>query len=485
MENSPPAQPESVDVLVLGSGIAGICAALEAHEAGARVLVLEGASGPGGASAQSGGEIYLGGGTSTQAACGIEDSVEAMKAFLGAALGPHADTEKIDVYCENAVEHHDWLLAHGLEFRHEVWDEPTWMPSTEVGLMWMGERSAPYAGIATPAARGHRPPQGMFAGETLMARLLATASAAGIEVRTEIKAKELLRDSAREGAPISGVIASHFGERIEFRAGAVVIATGGFVDNDRMLEQWAPQQVGKGKVTDGHSDGSGIEMAMRVGAAVRRMHQTETALPVAAPLVANGFLVDGDGRRFINEDRYPGLYSHAAVHHRPAPTWIIVDEDIVDAVPDTELWGMRPTYVAETIEELARECGLPERALAETLAEYNAGAEAGVDHAYGKAERFLTPIAAPYGAFATGNGMRKGLMGAESMPQGFTLGGLHTDLDSRVLDHAGAPIPGLFAAGRATHGLHGEGYISGTSLGDGSFFGRRAGRLSAKESLHG
>ena len=160
------------------------------------------------------------------------------------------------------------------------------------------------------------------------------------------------------------------------------------------------------------------------------------------------------------------------------------DEDIVDAVPETELWGMRPTHVAETIEELARDCGLPERGLADTLAEYNADAEAGEDRAFGKEARFLKPLKSPYGAYPTGNGMRKGLMGSESMPQGFTLGGLHTDLDSRVLDLAGEPIAGLYAAGRATHGLHGEGYISGTSLGDGSFFGRRAGRNAAKELVH-
>lgn len=483
--SSDSASIEYTDVLVLGSGIAGICAALEAADAGAGVIVLEGASGPGGASAQSGGEIYLGGGTGTQQAVGMDDTTEDMKAFLTAALGPNADEAKIEAYCDGAVEHHDWLLAHGLEFRHEVWDEPTWMPSTEVGLMWMGERAKPFSDLATPAARGHRPPQGMFAGETLMARLLDTAEKSGIDIRTEIKARSLVRESGDPAAPVCGVIATHFGEKLEFRAGAVIIATGGFVDNERMLEQWAPQQVGKGKVTDGHSDGSGIEMAMRAGAAVRRMHQTETALPVAAPLVTNGFLVDGGGRRFINEDRYPGLYSHAAVHHRPAPTWIIVDEDIVDAVPETELWGMRPTHVAETIEELARECGLPERGLADTLAEYNADAEAGEDRAFGKEARFLKPLTSPYGAFPTGNGMRKGLMGAESMPQGFTLGGLHTDLDSRVLDLAGEPIGGLFAAGRATHGLHGEGYISGTSLGDGSFFGRRAGRRAAEESMHG
>ena len=147
-----------------------------------------------------------------------------------------------------------------------------------------------------------------------------------------------------------------------------------------MLEQWAPQQVGKGKVTDGHSDGSGIEMAMRVGAAVRRMHQTETALPVAAPLVTNGFLVDGGGRRFINEDRYPGLYSHAAVHHRPAPTWIIVDAPQAPAVLD----AVKSVVVAISSDEADyfREIGVGNEIV---LCEYDAAEELRARAATGRA----------------------------------------------------------------------------------------------------
>lgn len=240
--------------------------------------------------------------------------------------------------------------------------------------------------------------------------------------------------------------------------------------------------MGKDGVSDGRDDGSGIEMGVEIGAAVRRMHQTETAMLIIPRLVVGSMLVDGNGQRFINEEVYPGLYCHAAVHHRPGPVWVIVDEQGIEDVPESELWGMRPMHAAETIEELAADCGLPADALADTLRRYNEGAEKGEDPVFRKGKTWLRPLKAPFGAYPTANGGPDNLNGRGFKAQGFTLGGLHTDLDSRVLDRAGEPIPGLFAAGRCTHGLHGEGYISGTSLGDGSFFGRRAGRGAAAHS---
>lgn len=467
----------TADVVVVGMGIAGACAAIEAAEAGSSVIVLEGASGPGGSSAQSGGEIYLGGGTATQQALGVEDTVEDMRAFLSAALGPNADEAKIEAYCNGAVEHHDWLVARGAVFNPKLWDTPTWMPGDDSGLMWMGERAEPYASLARPAARGHRPPAPNFAGNLLMDALVATAEKAGVTLLCDIKVRSLIVSDGR----VVGVRATEFGAEREYRAtGGVVLATGGFVDNERMVEQWAPQQLGKDGVSDGRDDGTGIEMAMDIGAAVRRMHQTETAMLIIPRLVVGSMLVDGTGQRFINEEVYPGLYCHAAVHHRPGPVWVIVDEQGIEDVPESELWGMQPMHAAETIEELAEDCGLPANALADTLRRYNEGAEKGEDPIFKKGKDWLRPLTSPFGAYPTANGGPDNLNGRGFNAQGFTLGGLHTDLDSRVLDRAGEPIPGLFAAGRCTHGLHGEGYISGTSLGDGSFFGRRAGLGAAQ-----
>lgn len=466
----------TADVIVVGMGIAGACAAIEAAEAGSTVIALEGASGPGGSSAQSGGEVYLGGGTATQQALGIADTEEDMRAFLLAALGPNADEAKIADYCAGAVEHHDWLVSHGAVFNRKLWDTPTWMPGDDSGLMWMGERAEPYASLATPAARGHRPPAPNFAGNVLMDSLVATAQKAGVDLQCDVKARSLIVEDGR----VVGVRATQFSEEREYRAtGGVVMATGGFVDNDRMLEQWAPQQLGKDKVSDGRDDGAGIEMGIEAGAAVRRMHQTETAMLVIPRLVVGAMLVDGDGQRFINEEVYPGLYCHAAVYHRRPPVWVIIDEKGIEDVPESELWGMQPMHAAETIEELAADCGLPADALADQLRRYNAGAERGEDPQFGKNAQWVRPLEPPFGAYPTGAGGPDSFNGLPLKAQGFTLGGLHTDLQSRVLDRAGEAIPGLFAAGRCTHGLHGDGYISGTSLGDGSFFGRRAGRGAA------
>lgn len=139
------------DVLVVGFGCAGAAAAYEVASAGAEVLVLERASGPGGSSALSGGEVYLGGGTPVQRACGFEDTAEDMFAFLAAALGPHADEEKLRLYCDGSTEHFQWLCDRGVTFQGRLLEDPTWMSPTTDGLMWMGEKSWPYNTIARPA----------------------------------------------------------------------------------------------------------------------------------------------------------------------------------------------------------------------------------------------------------------------------------------------------------------------------------------------
>jgi 3-oxo-5alpha-steroid 4-dehydrogenase len=133
---------------------------------------------------------------------------------------------------------------------------------------------------------------------------------------------------------------------------------------------------------------------------------------------------------------------------------------------------MRLQWAAETAEELARDIGLPEAALARTLADYNAGAVRGEDPAWHKAPSFLVPLRAPLGAVDL-------RVDHQAIYAPFTLGGLATDAAARVLDDAGEPVPGLYAAGRTTAGIAADGYVSGISLGDGSFFGRRAGISAA------
>lgn len=466
------------DVLVVGLGCAGAAAAMEAAGAGASVLALERASGAGGSSAQSGGELYLGGGTPVQRACGYDDDADNMYAFLVAALGPHADEKKLRLYCDGSLEHFEWFRSCGIRFEGSLYDAPTWMPFTQDGLMWLGENAWPYDQVARPVPRGHRPATSGWAGHTVMTALLETCGRAGVETHTDTRARALVVDGTGR---VVGLRATRFGTPVHYRARrGLVLATGGFVDNDRMLADHAPVLLGHGKVSDGLDDGSGIEMAAAAGAATRRMGYVEAAYTAVPAMACRGMIVNAHGRRFINEDVYPGLFSHAALH-QPGPCWVLVDESGLESVPEQDAMGVRPSYAAETLSELEDELGLPPGSLEATVAEYNRHARDGEDLLHHKSSRWLRVLEGPWavmdprrGFFTQGSAAPAG-----TGFQGFTLGGLSTTVDGEVRAVGGGLVPGLYAAGRVSSGVHGEGYVSGTSLGDGTFFGRRAGRRAA------
>ncbi|GLW99163.1 FAD-dependent oxidoreductase [Microtetraspora sp. NBRC 16547] len=494
MSSLPPVEPvpaasvagfdHECDVLVVGFGCAGAAAAYEAAAAGADVLVLERAGGPGGSSAVSGGELYLGGGTAVQKACGFEDTPDDMFAYLMAALGPHADEEKLRLYCDGSVEHFEWFRERGLTFNESLYDAPSWMPPTQDGLMWLGENAWPYNTIARPAPRGHRPATESFGGWMIMEKLVAAATEAGAVAHADTQATNLvIGDDGR----VAGVVARRYGAPLTYRARrAVILTTGGFVDSEELLRQHAPVLLGHGKVSDGLDDGSGIRMAAAAGAATRRMSVVEIALTALPAMLTRGMLVNGLGQRFVNEDVYPGLFSVAAVLHQPGPYWAILDEEGYEDIPKRDLWGVRPRFVAETLTELEESLGMPPGALESTVGVYNRHAERGEDPYFHKDAKWLRPLRPPYAAIDPRRGFGAGDRESSGTGvAGFTLGGLHTTVDGAVLDQSGRPIPGLYAAGRASSGIHGDGYISGTSLGDGTFFGRRAGRAAAGRPLPG
>lgn len=469
------------DVLVVGFGCAGACAAQEAASAGADVLVLERASGAGGTSALSGGELYLGGGTALQRAVGVEDSTEAMAAFLRAALGPAVDEDKLQAYVAGSVEHYDWLVARGVPFEAGLYDDPSWMPPTDDGLMWLGERSWPFTELATPAPRGHRPATGHFGGWLLMDKLAAAARAAGVREVVDTVVERLVVD---DDDRVVGVVARQYGElRTYLARRAVVLTTGGFVDDDEMLAAHAPALLGKDKISCGGEDGSGIRMAQAVGAAVKHMSAGQVGLHAVPAFMARGLVVNSSGQRFINEDTYPGRIGQAALFRHDLDIWVVLDEKAYDEVPEGERWGVRPHHVADSLAELESLTGMPPGALASTVALYNEHAAQGKDPLFHKDPRWLRPLEPPYAALDPHRSFRA----PADPPVGsgaavFTLGGLATDVDGHVLDLDGEGIPGLLAAGRASSGLAAWGYISGTSLGDGTFFGRRAGRTAATTS---
>jgi len=217
---------DEFDVIVVGLGIAGGCAAVEAAAAGAKVLVLERAAVAGGTSSMAGGHFYLGGGTAVQQATGHADSAEEMAKYL-TAVSRDPEPEKIAAYCERSVELFDWLEALGFEFERSYYPEKAVIqPGTE-GLMYTGnEKVWPFCERAKPAPRGHKVPvPGDTGGAGMVIELLVERLAElGVEIRYETGATGLVVEDGR----VVGVAWKRFGKTGAIRARAVVLAAGGF-----------------------------------------------------------------------------------------------------------------------------------------------------------------------------------------------------------------------------------------------------------------
>ncbi|MFI2229260.1 FAD-dependent oxidoreductase [Nocardia testacea] len=466
------------DVVVVGYGVAGASAAIEAARAGADVLVLERTGGWGGAAALSGGFIYLGGGTALQKALGFEDTPENMERFLMAALGPGADEAKIHDYCQGSVEHFEWLVAQGVPFKEEFWGEPGWEPPADQGLMFSGgENAAPYNTLATPAPRGHLPQMAdkhtseKGGGFMLMKPLTDTAEALGVRAEYDVRLQRLIID---ESGRVAGVVAKRYGKPVHVRARrGVVLATGSFAYNQQMVEAYTPLLVNRPAAAIEEHDGIGILVAQALGAQLAHMDAIEVAIFADPQMIARGILVNGRGQRYIPEDSYPSHIGQSTLIRQNNEAFLIIDEAALEEANQSvsssaAMRSVPPTWVAESVAELESDIGFPDGVLQATVEVYNRHAKDGADPVLGKKTQWVKPIGTPLAAYDLRN--RTG---------GFTLGGLRTDLDSRVMHVSGEPIPGLFAAGRCTSGISAGGYVSGASLGDGSFYGRRAGRAAA------
>jgi 3-oxo-5alpha-steroid 4-dehydrogenase len=462
----------SVDVVVVGAGCAGACAAIEAAEAGADVLVLEAAAGGGGTSAMSGGILYLGGGTPVQEACGWADTPDDMAQFLAAACGPGADEAKVWAYAEGSVGHFHWLVDHGVPFEARYFPEHDREPPDDSGLIFSGGEDAwPWNEVARPAPRGHHPRFPDAAGGFLMQRLLDAVRSAGARLIVDAVTERLVVDPAG-GGRVVGVVATVGGVATAVRARrGVVLATGGFMMNRAMVEHHCPVALRcRWPIGTDRDDGLGIRLAQGAGAALVGMDRVEVGIPFTPPRsIVRGVLVNRQGRRFINEDTYAGRLGQEFLLRQDGEVFFVHD----DATFAVNVVGMQARWVADTTEALEAEIGLPAGALGATLARYNEYAAQGEDPDFHKAPEWLQPLSPPFGVVDWRVG--------SAIYAPFTLGGVHTDADSRVLAAPGRPVPGLFAAGRTTAGIAAGGYVSGISLGDGTFFGRAAGRTATRE----
>ena len=418
------------DVVIAGYGIAGVSAAIEAARTGAEVVVLERTGGWGGAAALAGGFVYLGGGTPIQKACGFTDSVDNMRTFLCAAMGPGADERRIDDYCAGSLEHFDWLVDCGVPFKPSFWGEPGWEPPDDDGLMYTGgENAFPYNQIAVPAPRGHVPQmQNKRTGEQgggwmLMKPLVGHGRSVG-------RAQHRRYPGAAVGRRKRWTSSGHHraaNTAPSLRCGRGAAWCSRPAASPTTSRWWRGSRRGSPADRLHRSKsmtGCAIQMAQALGADLAHIDATEVAFLVDPQLIVRGILVNGRGQRYVAEDTYPGRIGQLTLYQQDDTAFLVLDadahEEAMAARSATPFLLRPPTWVCETVADLEAEIGLPAGSLQRTVAAYNDGAAKGDDPLLHKKAEWLRPIGTPVGAID--------LRGSTG---GFTLGGLHTSLAAR------------------------------------------------------
>lgn len=518
------------DVLVLGFGAAGAAAAISARERGADVLLADRFDG-GGASALSGGVVYAGGGTSAQRALGVEDTPEAMFNYLKQEAGQAVSAATLRRFCADSRGLIEWLESLGADFRSEQKPPKTSYPKDGVYLYYSGNEPVPaYAAHAAPAPRGHRTRGNWLSGRTLFELLRKRAEAAGVQFTYQSPARRLLQDESGTVigaelwplAPGSKAATRHlklmqraakvhnvFGgwaDRLRTKARAieltqatplrvrarrgVVLATGGFIFNRTMLQQCAPKYMANLRLGATGCDGSGIRLGAGVGAATERLDRVSAWRFINPPTAwPKGVVVDGKGQRFCNEQVYGAKLGVEMCEEHEGHAWLILDQTqrraaMREAVRGG-LWFFQsvPAFLlmlfakrARTMTALAAKIKVPAEALADAIYAYNAAQTAGQVDPLGKAQDMRAPLnTVPFYALDIS-------AGSGSFPcPAITLGGLRVDeSDGQVLNGEGCPVGGLYAAGRAAVGIASNNYVSGLSIADCLWSGRRAGRCAAQ-----
>lgn len=462
------------DVVIVGFGGAGACAAIDAAREGASVSLLEVASASGGTTALAGGQIYLGGGTPIQKACGFTDTLEDMEAYLSMAAGEGADAQKISAYSRDSLEHYQWLVDQGVEFNPEFYAGKHTNTPEYQSLTYSGnEKGYEESQRAAPAPRAHKPhafwEEG---GTTLMKALTEAVLAAGASVHYDSRVLTLVVDDER----VVGVLCRQDGEVRALRARrGVVLCSGGFIMNQEMVARYAPRLKDATPIGNPADTGSGILMGISLGAAAVSMDEAFVSV-IWYPhgRYCEGVFINARGQRFVNEDCYHSRGAHHCLNQSGRKVYMVVDASIYREPPMYA--NPQVVEVGESFAELERDAGFPPGSLTGTLEDYNRFAEQREDPLFHKSSEFLRPLNEPPYAlldFSIGPGMYY---------PAFTFGGLDTTIDGEVRRPDGSIIEGLYAAGRCSAGLprSGEGYASGMSIGDATYFGRRAGRAAAR-----
>ena len=450
------------DVIIIGAGGAGFAAATEALENGATVIILEKNEMIGGNTARAGGTLNAPD-PERQSKMNppVEDSVERFIQNTLEAGDFKADPKLVEVLCSHSLEARHWLTDHGTKWTEMVYQT--------IGGLWprsLDEKDKiAYNGFIAPLAK--------------------TVDKLGGKVILNCKAESLVPD---ETGRVREVVAfdTKNGQEYRFTAKkAVILATGGYAASAALVKKYN-NLSGLPTSNAPTSTGDGIEMGLKAGAALEGMDYIQIhphGNPVTgglqshfAGVIKNAIYVNKEGKRFVEESGRRDVISNATIAQTGQVMYSIFDSEGgfyagVKELPPVELENLTSKgylYVGDSLEDLAKKVGIDADGLKATVARYNELVAAGKDTDFEKDEVELPIAKAPFYCVPLSPTLHH------------TMGGLKINTEAQVLREDGSVIPGLYAAGEVTGGIHGSNRVGGNALTDCVVFGRIAGKNAAE-----
>ncbi|MBR3873294.1 MAG: flavocytochrome c [Clostridia bacterium] len=488
----------TVDVVVVGAGGAGMSAAITAADAGKTVVILESQAMVGGNTVRATGgmnaaKTALQDNNEFGEQAGLEKTLASIETSWAdnAAIVELAATVKTqwEEYQKNPTGYFDSKELMQLDTLiggkgiNDVELVKTMVEGTESGIEWLSSIGADLTSVGSfggaSVKRIHRPVNAegktVSVGSYIVPILEKNVTDRGVEILFNTTATEITMDNGVVTG-VKGVTAD--GGNVLVSAKAVVLATGGFGANLPMVAELKPELNGFMTTNAAGLQGQGIAMATAVGAATVDMEQIQihpTVQADTAALITEGLrgdgaiLVNAEGKRFIDEVGTRDVVSAAEIAQTGSFSWLIVDQKMVDASSVIAGYIKKGlTIEGASYEELAANIGVPAADFAATMEAWNANVAAKTDAEFGRTS-FANPLdTAPFYAIKVTAGIHH------------TMGGLKINANTEVLTAEGAAIPGLYAAGEVTGGVHGANRLGGNAVSDIVVFGRIAGTNAAE-----
>lgn len=439
------AKDTSCDIVIIGAGGAGLTAATEAASKGKKVIVVEKMGNAGGNTISSTGGLNASE-TSIQKKLGIEDSNESYYNDTMKGGYNKNNPDLVRNMVEKSAETVDWLISIGADL-------------TDVGKM---------AGSSNK--RTHRPQGGAAVGAHLVPVLEAAAKKAGAEIRYNAKVVEILKD--KNGAACGVKVSARNGE-YKIAAKAVIVAAGGFGANPDMVVSYKPELAGFGTTNHKGATGDAFELVKPFNVALTQMDEIQTH-PTVVPgngtmiteaVRGNGaIMINREGKRFCTEMATRDVMSKAILEQTGKTAYLFFDQDVRESLKAIEGYVKNGLLTqADTVAELAQKLSIPADALEAELAAYAEIQASGNDPLGRKANEMPRPLTkGPFYAVEVGPAIHH------------TMGGIVINTRAEVLDVNGKPVPGLYAAGEVTGGIHGGNRLGGNAVADICIYGKIA-----------